>query len=108
MSFDAHLIHTATIQRGNAALDSYGNATYTWEDLVDTFCRLVEKTERVWISERAESAVVTRYVLLVPATTDVAERDRVVVDGVTYEVEHMLRRNARALYHKSLQLSKVS
>ncbi len=108
MGLDSLLIHQATVQRSTAVLDAYGNASLTWYDYDSVPCRLVEKRERIWSNERAESVVVTRYLLLVPAGTEVQERDRVQVDGVTYTVGAVLTRNTRATHHKSLSLEVVS
>ena len=108
MSLDSHLIHTADLQRGTEHADPYGNATRTWYDVASVPCRLVEKRERVWSDERAEALVVTAYLLLVPADTDVAERDRVIVDSTTFTITAVLARNARAAHHKSLSLEVVS
>jgi len=108
MGLDAWLASDVTIQRGTQTLDPYGNASLSWYDVGQAPGRLVEKRERVWSNERAEAAVVTAYLLLVPAGTDVAERDRVQVDGVTYTVAALLARNARAAHHLSLTLERVA
>jgi len=102
------LIQTAAVQRPTATLDPYGNAVNTWSDVDSVPCRLVAKRQRIWSDERAESATVTSLTLLLPAGADAQERDRVEVDGATYVVTGLLRRNAQAPHHKSLTLERVS
>lgn|GEM_PF-2433081 len=108
MGLDSWLGQDAQVQRTTQRLDPYGNAVLDWADVDSVPCRLVEKRERVWSSERAESLVATVYLLLVPASADVQERDRVIVDSTTYTVTAVLARNARATHHKSLTLEVVS
>ena len=108
MGLDSHLIHTATVQRATQTADPYGNGRLSWYDVAVTPCRLVEKAERIWTDERAEWAVHTVYLLLVPAGCEVAERDRVEVDSVTYSVTACLNRSSRFVHHKSLALERVS
>lgn len=108
MGLDSWLSSDVGIQRGTQTLDAYGNAVLDWYDVALVPGRLVEKRERVWVSERAEAMVVTNYLLLVPAGTDVQERDRVMIGDVAYVVMALLERNARAAHHLSLTLDKVA
>ncbi len=97
--------HTAQVQRATENLDPYGNAARSWYDVDSVPARLVIKQQRIWNDERAESVAVTYYLLLLPTSADVMERDRVVVDSVTFDVVAILPRNAgRTGHHKSLSL----
>jgi hypothetical protein len=69
-------------------------------------CRLIEKSEHVYSSERAASVIATVYTLLLPTSTSIGERDQVLVSGVTFTVTALLQRNARSPYHKSATLEK--
>jgi hypothetical protein len=108
MSLSAHLIHQAVIERGTEHLDAYGDNVPEWGTVWYGRCRLVEKQERVWNDVRAESAVVTRYLLLLPVTADVDERDRVTVNDVVYTVTARLTRNTRVGHHFSVDLQVVA
>ncbi len=108
MGLDSWLSDDVTIQRGTQTLDAYGNASLSWYDVAHVPGRLVTKRSRVWSDERAEALLVTTYLLLLPAGTDVQERDRVDVEGTTYTVAALLPRNGRAAHHLSLTLERVS
>lgn len=108
MGLDAWLASDVTIQRGTQTLDPYGNASLSWYDVGLVPGRLVEKRERVWSNERAEATVATAYLLLLPAGTDVAERDRVEVGGTVYIVAAVLARNGREAKHISLAVERVA
>lgn len=108
MALDSWLSSNVQIQRGIETADAYGNASLSWYDVALVPGRLVEKRQRVWSDERVESLVVTNFLLLVPAGTDVVERDRVSIDSVAYVVSSLLARNARAAHHLSLQLDRVA
>ncbi len=108
MSLDALLLHMAQVQRATETLDPYGNAARSWYDVDSVPARLVIKQQWIWSNERAESVAVTHYLLLLPTSADVAERDREVVDSVTFDVTAVLPRNAgRTGHHKSLTLEVV-
>jgi hypothetical protein len=115
MALADHFIHRCTIQRPyDEALDAYGNGTPVFRDVAtDVACRLVEKAETQYdqqriINERAEDVIVTRYTLLLAAGVDAQERDRVVVDGRTFTIEALARRNARAAHHVTARLRLVA
>lgn len=116
MSFAAHLIHSCTIQRYTEALDAYNNAEPQWSAIaVKVPCRLVEKQQRLLVTERVESAVVTSHTLLVDESADLQERDRItnirLEDGAlvtkTFQVKALLMRRGRSLRHKSAVLTVV-
>lgn len=116
MSFAAHLIHSCSIQRYTEALDAYNNAEPQWSTVATKVpCRLVEKQQRLLVTERVESAVVTSHTLLVDEGTELLERDRItnirLEDGAlvnkTFAVKALLLRRARSLRHKSAVLTVV-
>ncbi len=107
MALDAWLSSSVTIQRPSETTDAYGNATRAYATVDSGYGRLVEKRQRIWSDERAESLVVTTPLLLVPPDMDVLERDRAIVDGVTFVITSLLVRNARAAHHKSMAVERV-
>lgn len=108
MTLTDHFIHRCTIQRATITLDAYNNAIPTWSDMAtNVVCRLVEKEERRITDERAEDTISTKYKLMLAANANVLERDRVIVEGRTFTVEALLRRNARAAHHVTALLSIV-
>lgn len=116
MSVDSHLIHTCTIQRAQRVLDEHNQDRRIWSDQrTGLRCRLVIKEQRVPLGELAERPVITTYLLMVPAYTDVRQGDQVVmvVDeaGMTepgpFRIESVLPRRGRAQRHISLRLERV-
>lgn len=116
MAVDSHFIHRCDIQRGVEGEDDYNETTETFGDhLSDVRCRLVEKSEREGDSEFAANPLVTIYLLLLPAKTDVTEADRITniryEDGTTdarvFTVETLATRRARVARHLSLTLQRV-
>lgn len=116
MGITSHFIHTCSIERAGETQDEYGENVKTWvAHLTDVPCRLAEKQEREATNEFAEQPLITVYLLLVSADTDVVEDDR--VRNITYEdgttdarvftVETKLIRRARAARHISLRLERV-
>lgn len=114
MGFAAHLIHACTVQRVTKATDRYNNETReTWEDhLTQVACRLVVKQQRVWGDAETQALTVTKYILLVPAGTDIRTDDRVVnidmgdgiVDDGPYKVGPIMPRQTRTTHHLSVAL----
>jgi hypothetical protein len=117
MSLDAHLRQTCVIVRDTpAGEDAYGGpgpaATTT---VYEGNCRYVEKSERIFRTDRSEVTVVTRYMLMLPAAaSEVRELDRVesvTMDGVTiagpFKVSPVIARRGRALHHLSIDLEKL-
>ncbi len=110
MTIGDHFIHRCTIERpGGTTLDAFNNAAATYSTVAASVpCRLVEKEEQVRTDERAESVVRTKYTLLLNAGIDVRERDRVLVDGRTFTIAAVMKRNARGPHHVSVRLEIVS
>lgn len=116
MSVDAHLLHLCDIHRSTETQDEYNETERTYAPhLSNVRFRLVEKTERETPSEFGEGALITVYLGLMPAGTDVDEDDRLInirfedgtIDSHTYTVESKVVRRARAARHISLQLERV-
>lgn len=119
MSIASHFIHRCTRQRPTITTDALGADVREWEsDQVSGIaCRLVEKSQRVPLSELAERPVITTYTLLVAADADVQQGDRIVsvrdartdetVEAGPFTIESLVRRNARGPRHKSLQLERA-
>jgi hypothetical protein len=113
---DAHFIHRCEIQRGVSQKDPYHNdAPPVWSTLAsDVPCRLVLKAQRIFSTDTAQQVEITKYLLLLPAGTDITEDDRVVslVDetGATdgpFGVLSVLPRRARAVRHISVELERI-
>lgn len=123
MSIDSHLIHLCRIQRPTTPnRTNLKTGKPTWADhLTSQRCRLVVKAQRVADSVTGERPVVTTYLLMLPAQTDIKPGDRVTdiyderevlevgSDGETaaiFRVSAVLPRRARAQRHVSVQLEK--
>lgn len=91
MSFESLLIDTCTVKRfSEAGEDDYGQPTGAWNDhLTDEPCRLGASSGRE-VKFGAE-VVIADYRLFI-GDVDITEQDRVVVDGITYEVLLVLSR----------------
>jgi hypothetical protein len=116
VSVDSHLIHTCAIKRPRVERDSYNASKETlYSHLTDQVCRLVTKSERVPMGELAEKPVVTTYLLMLPAYTDVRPGDQIhsLVDeqgtamAGTFRIDEVLPRRARAQRHISLRLERI-
>ena len=117
MSYEAHLIHTCTIENViEDGLDAHHNKVFAWDTPVENVpCRLVEKRERGWKDERTASSVETTYQLLLLADTPLLERGRVsaivLEDGSVldqkFTVREFLARRGRVLLHKTALLEQV-
>ena len=118
MSLLDHLIHTCTLQRSTVTgQDRYQRDIVSWAAVdTDLRCRLIEKTQRAFSDALAQFIVVTGYTLLLTASADAREGDRItdvqLEDGAVqtgpFRVRSMLRRRARALHHLSLDLEVIS
>jgi len=89
MGFVDLLIHTCTTRRfAEGAPDSYGVPTKIWTDnLTDQACRLEAPAGFVGGREVKVGAevVIADYRLFIE-NVDITEQDRVVINGITYEV----------------------
>lgn len=84
---------TAVIRRLTRDSDGGGGFTETWTDVATVACRIAPLAggERITSSARGSTVgerVVdeTTNVVTLPATADVTEKDRLVIDGRTYDV----------------------
>ena len=117
MSIDAHLLHRCTIRRPKKVVDVYRNDAVEMEVAeTDVACRLVVKTQNQFSSELAQFVVVTTYLLLLRAGTDIQEGDEIAdlvyedaseVDEV-FEVVAILPRRARTVRHITVMVERVS
>jgi len=105
--FSDLLIHTCTIQRyTEGTADAYGNPTHTWTNYLTVPCRLVSTSGRE-VKVGAE-VVISDWQLFLD-NVDVTERDRIVTNGVTYEILLVQpRAYSEGTHHKELILRKVS
>ena len=104
MSYSALLIDTCTIQRySEGAASEYGNPELTWPThLASEPCRIepVSGIELVVGAVR----VVAEYRLYL-GDVDITERDRVVIDSVTYEILQVRDyKDAKDSHHKECYL----
>jgi hypothetical protein len=120
VSLGAHLLDRCTIRRPAPQPDGYGEDDSErgggWEPVAeDEPCRLVVTEQRVGEQPWAERPVLTTYRLLLRARADVRPGDRIesvvladgTADGLTYRIESVLKRRARAMHHVSCRLEKV-
>lgn len=110
MAIGDHFIHTCAIERqSGTAKDAYGNRT-EFLTIVATGvpCRLVEKEQVVRSDERVEGLAVTKYKLMLGADANVQERDRITVDGRSFVITGVLKRNARSPHHVTVVLERAS
>jgi len=76
---------TATIQRFVSTGESdYGNETGGWTDLVDVPCQLIHRPGRE--VTRGRDTQIADWMARLPYGTDLTGNDRLLVDGVLYEV----------------------
>lgn len=118
MSLDSHLIHTCTIENQIAgAVNAYNNEAKAYDaPIVEVRCRLVEKREHIWSTERQEGVVQTVYLLLVGASVDLDERAKIskvtLEDGTivrdTFAVTEVLAHRSRSAHHKTAMLTRIS
>ena len=117
MSLDAHLRQTCVIVRETVVdEDAYGGpGAVVTTTVYQGNCRYVEKSERIFSTERSEVVVATRYMLMLPATAgEVRELDRVesvtmdeVVIAGPFKVSPVVARRGRALHHLVFDLEKL-
>lgn len=77
MSFDALLVHTATIQRRDPGADRFNQPLKTWTTIATVRCRLTNPRGGVQMSQDDRGTVKADYTLFVPAGTVVGEECRI-------------------------------
>ena len=108
MSLASLLNTTCTIQRNTqGAQDAHGHPAASWADTFTSVpCRLSGARGREINVD--QMVVVADYVLYVGPATDITERDRVVLGGVTYDVKFVATVNNRiGAHHKEAALQVI-
>lgn len=117
MSFDAWLIHTATVQHATDVANAYGNSRPAWEtDAQEIACRFIERQERIFGDRGAESMAITAYTLLVEPDAALQERDRIssvtfedgTVQAGVYVVKSLVERRGAVSRHKSATMERIA
>ena len=107
MSFADLLISTCTVQRFvSGGTDEWGNPTGTWTDhLTNQPCRInAGAGKEVLIGAEV---VVADYKMFIK-NVDITEQDRVISDGVTYEVLLVsVREDSTTQHHKACWMKAV-
>ena len=112
MSFECMLINSCTVRRNTiGAADAYGTPTASWANyLEDQACRIYGVTpsrgagREVYVGAK----LVVADKLMMIADIDITEQDRVVSDGITYEVLMItLRQDGAGSHHKQCHLKTV-
>lgn len=81
------------ISRLTPTTDPYGSQSFVYAVFATTRCRVAPSTYLPTEQENAGRLLaLTRYVITLPALTDVTEKDRLVIAGRTYEVISVLHR----------------
>jgi hypothetical protein len=112
MSFDDMLVRDVTILHAATVVDGYGEPALSWANPTST-------ATQGWLGQREETepqsagrtaVTVVRDVLQLPAGTVITARDRVVIDGVTYEVDGQPRNvwTPRGSHHVRVNLTAVA
>ena len=115
MSLDTLLVHTVTIIRSGWTTDRYGDSIQSWATATET-------TTKGWLSQDTHTenldgrdALISSWVLYVPASADINGRDRVrwedVDPTVTFEVTGpplpAWSPRLRGIHHHEVHLSVV-
>ena len=100
--------HRITVQEATASVDSYGNRTYTWADLVDAWADIQAVSWSEGLTAEQRKAAVTHRMTVRMATpvvqtgTDDAEqvrpRHRVTFGNHTYEILAVVDPDGRGRY----------
>lgn len=88
MSFESLLINTCTIRRNTPGIaDDYGQPTASWGDhLTGQACRLEASPALGGREIKVGAEVVIADYRLFIGDVDITERDRVIIDSITYEI----------------------
>lgn len=108
MSFASLLDKTCTTQRPTSTRGALGTALTYAENLTGVACRLQQASAKE-LGTPAEglSNLAVQHSLWVEIDTDIVATDRVVIDGVTYEVVGVDPDVAGAGHHMQLALLEV-
>jgi hypothetical protein len=108
MSFESLLIHTCNVSRySEGAVDAYGQPAQTWATVYTALpCRLIPSGGRE--VKRDLQVVISDWTLHLAADVTITEKDRIVVDNISYEVLLVkLRNDSATSHHLELILQKV-
>jgi len=104
MSLAAFLNQTCVLTRLRSNGAGPYNETLCAEEEIgrDIPCRVIEKDIRIFDRQSAESTWVLATLLILPAETDARVDDKATVDGTTYLVKKLLKRQrGNAEHHRS-------
>lgn len=87
MSIDRFFVRAVTIVRAGSGTDRYGNESLDWSAasswVTKGWLARVDESE----DQDGRDALISGWRLFLPVGTDVDGRDRVVIDGTTYELD---------------------
>lgn len=87
MSLTRLLVHSVTIRRAGSSTDRYGATVKDWATATDAVVDgWVAQTSALEVTDTRE-AQVSSWTLYVPEGTDLLGGDRVLWDGITFEVD---------------------
>lgn len=93
MTARALLRGRCAISRYTPASDAAGGEVWTWRTVADEVpCHVDYPAGNERDSNGDVARAVARRVVFVPSTVDVTGRDRIAVDGTTFEVTHVAAR----------------
>lgn len=102
-------VHRLELQRSTpGAVDDYNHPTLTWATIA-TVDGLVQPKNVDELNQANQGGPVTSdHSIFLPANTDIAEADRLVWNGETYEIDGIERRQYGQLRHLKLNATKVT
>lgn len=113
MSIERFFIIEATVQRAGTTTSRYGDEDLDWsaptETIVHGWRNQASAEEPVGPGRALVTVVHDQFFL--PADTDVTEHDRIVIDGVTHEVDGQPRKAytpGAGVHHLELNLQAVT
>lgn len=78
--------HTATIQRNTPTNDGQLGRKQSWASVGTCACEVIPKRRRGEAEEAGRTQAVGDWLVRVPVGTSVTTKDRLVIDGLTYEI----------------------
>lgn len=109
MSFDRLLVQSVTVLTASSTTDRYGNTVVDWTNAAS-------RTVNGWVAQTGSveellgrDATTTVAVVFLPAGDPITAKDRVVLDGVTYEVDGVPNpaNSRRGVHHLQVRLKNV-
>lgn len=111
MSFDGLLVHTVTVLTPGTTTDAYGDTVPNWTTAtsVSSAARVVQRSARENIDTR--DASITEWVVYLPGDVTVTHANRIVWDGLTFEVagdpKPAVRRTS-TVHHYEVPLNRIA